>query len=72
MRYAISIPQFVEDGSFDPAALRIYLSEAEGFGFRERWTQEQVSARCQTSAAGDDDLRGGLHRTAAAGLAWSS
>ena len=42
MRYAISIPQFVEDGSFDPAALRIYLSEAEGFGFESGWTQEQV------------------------------
>ena len=42
MRYAISIPQFVEDGSFDPAALRIYLSEAEGFGFESGWTQEQT------------------------------
>lgn len=42
MRYAISIPQFIEDGSFDPAALRAYLSEAEEFGFESGWTQEQV------------------------------
>ena len=42
MRYAISIPQFVEDGSFDPAALRTYLTEAEDFGFESGWTQEQV------------------------------
>ena len=36
MRFAISIPQFVTDGSFDPGAFRAYLRRAEDLGFRER------------------------------------
>lgn len=36
------IPQFVEDGSFDPAALRAYLARAEVLGFEGAWVQEQV------------------------------
>jgi probable F420-dependent oxidoreductase len=40
--FAISIPQHVDDGTFDPAALRAYLSRAEAIGFESAWVQEQV------------------------------
>jgi probable F420-dependent oxidoreductase len=42
MRFAIAIPQFVTDGSFDPAGLRRYLTRAEELGFDGAWTGEQV------------------------------
>jgi probable F420-dependent oxidoreductase len=42
VRFSICIPQFVEDGSFDPAALRTYLARAEALGFEGAWVQEQV------------------------------
>ena len=42
MRFAISIPQQVADGTFDPAAMRAYLTRAEQLGFAGAWTQEQV------------------------------
>lgn len=42
MRFAISIPQVVPDGSFDPAAMRAYLARAEELGFESAWTGEQV------------------------------
>ncbi len=42
MRFAIAIPQFVADGTFDPAALRAYLARAEALGFECAWTQEAV------------------------------
>jgi probable F420-dependent oxidoreductase len=42
VRFSICIPQFVEDGSFDPAALRSYLARAEELGFEGAWVQEQV------------------------------
>ena len=42
MRFAISIPQFVADGAFDPAGLRAYLARAEALGFDSAWTLEQV------------------------------
>lgn len=42
MRFAISIPQFVADGAFDPAAFRAHLTRAEALGFESAWTQEQV------------------------------
>jgi alkanesulfonate monooxygenase SsuD/methylene tetrahydromethanopterin reductase-like flavin-dependent oxidoreductase (luciferase family) len=42
VRFSICIPQFVEDGSFDPAALRGYLARAEALGFEGAWVQEQV------------------------------
>ena len=32
MRFAISIPQQVADGTFDPAAMRGYLTRAEELG----------------------------------------
>ena len=42
MHFAISIPQAVADGTFDPASLRAYLSRAESLGFHSAWTQEAV------------------------------
>src|SRR2546430_2167402 len=42
MRFGICIPQFVEDGTFDPAALQRYLARAEELGFDSAWTLEQV------------------------------
>jgi probable F420-dependent oxidoreductase len=42
MRFAICIPQFVTDGTFNPAGLRAYLARAEALGFDSAWTQEQV------------------------------
>ncbi len=41
-RFAISIPQFVPDGTFDPGAFRAYLARAEALGFESAWTGEQV------------------------------
>jgi probable F420-dependent oxidoreductase len=42
VRWSICIPQFVDDGTFDPAAFRGYLARAEELGFESGWTQEQV------------------------------
>ena len=42
MHFAISIPQHVADGTFEPAKLRAYLSRAEELGFHCAWTQESV------------------------------
>jgi probable F420-dependent oxidoreductase len=42
MHFAISIPQHVPDGTFEPAKLRAYLSRAEELGFHSAWTQESV------------------------------
>jgi probable F420-dependent oxidoreductase len=42
MRFAISIPQRVPDGTFDPTRLRNYLTRAESLGFHSAWTQEAV------------------------------
>jgi probable F420-dependent oxidoreductase len=42
VQFAISIPQHVPDGSFNPAAMRGYLARAEELGFVGAWTQEQV------------------------------
>jgi probable F420-dependent oxidoreductase len=42
MRFAISVPQFVADGTFHPARLRAYLARAETLGFHSGWTQEHV------------------------------
>jgi alkanesulfonate monooxygenase SsuD/methylene tetrahydromethanopterin reductase-like flavin-dependent oxidoreductase (luciferase family) len=42
VRFAISIPQYVADGTFDPAAMRRYLARAEELGYAGAWTQEQV------------------------------
>jgi probable F420-dependent oxidoreductase len=42
VRFAISIPQFYADGTFDPAAFRDHMARAEALGFASAWTQEQV------------------------------
>jgi probable F420-dependent oxidoreductase len=42
VRFAISIPQQFADGTFDPAAMRAYLTRAEDLGFASAWAQEQV------------------------------
>ena len=42
MLWSIPIPQFVEDGEFDPPGFRGYLARAEALGFGSAWTQEQV------------------------------
>jgi probable F420-dependent oxidoreductase len=42
MRFAISIPQNVVGGSFDPSTMDTYLAQAEELGFDSAWTGEQV------------------------------
>jgi probable F420-dependent oxidoreductase len=42
MRFAISIPQFVRDGEFDPSRFRAYMAQAEALGFASAWTSEQT------------------------------
>src|SRR5215469_2444019 len=50
MYFAISIPQHVPDGTFDPARLRDYLTRAESLGFHSAWTQEAVLGPAPTLA----------------------
>jgi probable F420-dependent oxidoreductase len=50
MRFAISIPQRIPDGTFDPATLREYLIKAESLGFESAWTQEAVLSPTPTLA----------------------
>ena len=50
MRFAISIPQRIPDGAFDPAMLRDYLNRAESLGFESAWTQEAVLSSAPTLA----------------------
>jgi alkanesulfonate monooxygenase SsuD/methylene tetrahydromethanopterin reductase-like flavin-dependent oxidoreductase (luciferase family) len=45
VQFAISIPQNIDDGGFNPAAIRGYLARAEELGFASAWTQEQVLGR---------------------------
>ncbi|WP_063813464.1 LLM class flavin-dependent oxidoreductase [Nocardia anaemiae] len=42
MRYAISVPQLIPDGTFQPESLRAYLDRAEALGFESAWTTEQL------------------------------
>jgi probable F420-dependent oxidoreductase len=42
VRWAIAIPQYVRDGTFDPVGLRGYLTRAEELGFESAWTQENL------------------------------
>ena len=42
MRFAIAVPQFYDDGEFDPAAFRAYCARAEELGYHSAWTQESV------------------------------
>src|SRR5947209_12478159 len=50
MRLALSIPQHVPDGTFDPAKLRDSLTRAQSFGFHSAWTQEAVLGTAPTLA----------------------
>jgi probable F420-dependent oxidoreductase len=50
MRFAISIPQRIPDGTFDPTWLRDYLIRAESLGFQSAWTQEAVLSSAPTLA----------------------
>lgn len=50
MRFAISIPQRVADGTFDPTGLRDHLIRAESLGFHSAWTQEAVLSSAPTLA----------------------
>jgi probable F420-dependent oxidoreductase len=48
MRFAVAIPQFYADGTFDPDGFRAYLRRAEELGFESAWTQEgTLTARPQ-------------------------
>jgi probable F420-dependent oxidoreductase len=40
MRFAIAIPQFCPDGSFDPDAFARYFARAEELGYESAWAQE--------------------------------
>ena len=42
MRFAISIPQYAEEGEFYPDRFRAHLQRAEELGFESAWTQEQI------------------------------
>jgi probable F420-dependent oxidoreductase len=42
VRFAISIPQYAENGAFDRGRFRAHLQQAEELGFESGWTQEQV------------------------------
>ncbi|WP_106176910.1 LLM class flavin-dependent oxidoreductase [Prauserella shujinwangii] len=42
MRFAISLPQFCTDGTFDGDAFAAYATRAEELGFESGWTQEQA------------------------------
>lgn len=42
MRFGISLPQGVADGSFDPGAFRDYVGRADELGFEAAWTMEMV------------------------------
>ncbi len=42
VRFAISIPQYAQDGEFDPEGFRVHLQRAEELGFESGWTQEQI------------------------------
>ncbi len=48
MRFSISIPQYVDEGGFDPGRFRAHLQRAEEIGFESGWTQEQVLGSART------------------------
>lgn len=41
-RFAVSLPQQVADGAFDPGAFRAYLARVEELGFHSAWTREMT------------------------------
>ncbi|MHB1469334.1 MAG: LLM class flavin-dependent oxidoreductase [Solirubrobacteraceae bacterium] len=48
MRFAISIPQYVGEGGFDPAAFNSHLKRVEELRFHSAWTQEQTLGSART------------------------
>jgi probable F420-dependent oxidoreductase len=42
VQFAISIPQYAENGEFDPDRFRAHLQRAEELDFESGWTQEQI------------------------------
>ncbi len=48
MRFAISIPQYVDEAGFDPDRFGAHLRRAEELGFESGWTQEQVLGSART------------------------
>ena len=42
MRFAISIPQFIDHGKFNPAAFRSFMKRAEELPFESAWVGEQI------------------------------
>ncbi|TMR23155.1 LLM class flavin-dependent oxidoreductase [Nonomuraea zeae] len=44
MQYAVSLPQQVADGTFDPGAFRDYVRRTEELGFHSAWTREATLA----------------------------
>jgi probable F420-dependent oxidoreductase len=50
MRFAISVPQYVGEEGFDPAAFGAHLRRAEELAFSSAWTQEQVLGSARTLA----------------------
>jgi len=48
-RFAVAVPQFIANGTFDPAGFRAYLARAEALGFDSAWTQEQVLGQGPTT-----------------------
>jgi len=42
MRFAVAIPQFFADATFDPVAFGDYLARVEALDFDSAWVQEQV------------------------------
>ena len=68
LRFAISIPQFVADATFDPAGLRAYLARAEARGFDSAWTMEQVLGAAPVLGPIETMTYRRVHAAAAAGL----
>ncbi|TYK52762.1 LLM class flavin-dependent oxidoreductase [Actinomadura decatromicini] len=50
MRFAISIPQDLDDHKFDPDEFRAFMRRAEELDFDSAWTQEQVLGKAARSS----------------------
>ncbi|TYB45378.1 LLM class flavin-dependent oxidoreductase [Actinomadura chibensis] len=50
MRFAISIPQDLDDHKFDPDGFRAFMRRAEELDFDSAWTQEQVLGNAARSS----------------------
>ena len=48
MKFAISIPQYVDEAGFDRGRFRAYLARAEELGFEGAWAQEQILGSART------------------------